>query len=588
MRGILLKFFLLFNFLFCSVVRADIALQAHIQGITDKPALTNTQARLQQGIDNLSKPLTATQVENFYLYNDDDVKAGVAPFAYFTPEVTKQLRQQTQTKWQIDYQVKLQAPTHIIAVDLGVDGEGAKDAHIEKVLADVPFKAGQLFISSIYDDYKDKLLTTAQESGYLQARFTRHEVWVDRSKNQAIIYLHLSTGPRYYFGSVHFGKNPLSDDFLSRFVLFKPGQPFSSEAAHQLQTDLKNASYFSSVEVTPELNDVNTQHTVPIDVHLKPVPRQQYIFGLGYGTDTGPRATLGSDWHYLNAYGHRLNALLRLSQVQSTASVKYIIPGAHPLTDEYNINASVQNNNISQGNSMLAQVGAGYTYSRNRWQYNFSLSAQRERYNFFNNPYQTSHLLLPAINIQNVVRNDPLFPTEGHRFNVKLIAAKQGVASDTNLIQATISEKWLHAFNENNMIVLRGNVGLTSIHDISLLPLSLNFFAGGAQSVRGYGYNNLGPGRYLVVGSAEYRYRVHDKWYAATFFDVGNAFNNWPTAPHPGLRSNIGAVYHLLNQGAGVGVVWNSPVGAMELSYAQAVNLAGRPSRIQFNLGTDL
>lgn len=588
MRGMYLKFFILFGLLLCDVVYADMTLQTRIQGIIDKPALQNTQTRLQQNIESLSKPLTPTQAENFYLYSDDDIKEGVAPFGYFDAQVRKQLMQQTSSKWQMNYHVTLGAATRIVAVHLTVEGEGAKEVGIQQVLAHWPFKVGQIFVSSVYDDYKEKLLTAAQELGYVQARFTEHTVWVDRSKNQAVIQLQLATGSRYYFGSVHFTRNPLSDNFLNRFVLFKPGRPFSNEAARQLQTDLKNSSYFSNVVVTPKLHDANAQHTVPIDVQVKPVPRQQYIFGLGYGTDTGPRATLGSDWHYLNAYGHRLNALLRLSQVQNTASVKYIIPGNHPLTDEYNINASVQNNAISQGHSVLEQLGVGYTYSRNRWQYNFSFSAQRERYNFFNDPYQTSHLLLSGVSIQNVVRDDPLFSTEGHRFNVKLIAAKQGIASDTSLIQAALSEKWIHSFNANNMVVLRGHVGLTAIHNINLLPLSLNFFAGGAQSVRGFGYNNLGPGRYLVVGSAEYRYRVYDKWYAATFFDVGNAFNNWPTATHPGLRSNVSAVYHLLNQGAGIGVVWNSPVGAMELSYAQEVNVPGRPSRIQFNLGTDL
>jgi translocation and assembly module TamA len=589
MRGIFSKFFVACLFwLFAAAFASEPTLHARIQGISDAPVSLNAQLRVQQNIDDLPKPLTASQIENFYLYSDDDIKEGVAPFGYFNAGVQKQLLAQPKAAWQINYHVQLNAPTRISAIHLSVKGEGGSAPRIQQIIHACPLHVGQFFLSRVYDDYKAQLLSAAQESGYVQAAFVQHVVWVDRRKNQAVVVLQLNTGPRYYFGVVHFAHNPLSDDFLRRFILFKPRQAFSNDQANQLQTHLKNSGYFAQVVVTPQFAAASAQHVVPIEVSLKPVAKQQYIFGLGYGTDTGPRATLGSDWHYLNAYGHRLNTLLRLSAVQNTASVQYTIPGNHPLTDAYNIHASVQNNNISQGNSVLAQVGLGYRYMHDRWQYDFSLSAQRERYNFFNDPYQTSHLLLPGFTIDNVLRNDPVRPTAGHHFNFRLIAARQGFLSDTNLVQVVVSEKWLYAFDLNNMILLRGNIGLTAIHDRTSLPLSLNFFAGGAQSVRGYGYNNLGPGRYLVVGSAEYRYRVHDNWFAALFFDIGNAFNNWPTAPHSGLRSNVGAVYHLLHQGAGVGVVWLSPVGAMALSYAQEVDVPGRPSRIQFNLGADL
>ena len=159
--------------------------------------------------------------------------------------------------------------------------------------------------------------------------------------------------------------------------------------------------------------------------------------------------------------------------------------------------------------------------------------------------------------------------------------------SDTNLVQNKISTKWIHSLSENNMIVLRNDFGYTAIHDITKLPLSLSYFTGGSQTVRGYAYNDLGPGRYLFTASAEYRYQIIPKWYAATFMDLGNAFNNFPTAPHPGFKSNVGAFYNLLERGAGVGVVWNSPVGAMELTLAQAVTRPGRSNRVQFNMGSD-
>ncbi len=477
---------------------------------------------------------------------------------------------------------------YIAAIELTIIGEGQNENTLQDFIQHPPFHEGERFSSESYENFKTQLISHASTLGYIKASFATHKVVINRSEHTATIYLTLDTGRRYYFGATHFNQNPLSDNFLNRFSPFRAGQPYDSNQVNQLQNNLTNSGYFRSAVIEPDMDESEATHDVPLNVKLKPKSRQQYILGAGYGTDTGPRATLGSDWRYVNSDGHRFNTLLRVSQVQKTASAKYIIPGKHPLTDEYNLNGSIQTNNYNQGNSQVRQVGAGYTLTRGNWQRTFNLNYQLDHYNLFDSPYRTSHLLLPGIGLQNVTTNDPIFPTEGHRYNFNVIAAKQGIMADTSLVQAKLAGKWLYSFNDKNMVILRSDFGYTAIHNINQFPLSLSFFAGGSQSVRGYAYNALGPGRYLIVGSAEYRYRIVEKWYLATFFDIGNAFNNWPEAPYSGLKSNLGAIYRSLDRGAGFGVVWNSPVGPMELTIAQAITSVGKPNRIQFNMGTDL
>ncbi len=567
---------------------SSIQLQPHIHGLEKAPA-QNVSNRLNEVIQSLPKPFSEKDARDFYDYSGHTVKEGLEPFAYFTPDVKKSIDKTAQI-WQLDYQITPGPQTKITTIHLMLSGEGANQLALQKLLEQAPFKKGKPFLSEAYENFKTTWLNTANDLGYIKATYVKHEVLINRKTHSAQITLILDTGPRYYFGPVHFSKSPLRDSFLQRYVNFSTGQAYAADKVNQLQTDLTNTPYFSSVAVTPQTDDAAKDHTVPITAHITMRPKQRYILGAGYGTDTGPRITAGSTWRYVNSYGHRFDTLLRLSKVQNTASMKYIIPGKHPLTDEYNINASLQTNNINQGNSQVRQVGTAYTLTRGnwqRWQRTFSLSYQIEHYNFFNNPYQTSHLLLPGFSLQNIVTNNPLFPTEAHRFNFSVIGAKQAIMADTSLIQAKISAKWIHSLSENNMIVLRNDTGYTAIHNLNLLPLSLNFFAGGSQSVRAYAYNNLGPGRYLFVGSAEYRYQVIPKWYASTFMDIGNAFNNFPTAPHHGLKSNLGAFYNSLQRGVGVGVVWNSPVGAMELTFAKGVTRPDRSNKIQFNMGTD-
>ena len=71
-----------------------------------------------------------------------------------------------------------------------------------------------------------------------------------------------------------------------------------------------------------------------------------------------------------------------------------------------------------------------------------------------------------------------------------------------------------------------------NVDDLSVLPPSQRFFAGGDRSVRGYRYQRLGPtdaagavvgGRYLVTASAEVDYLFFRNYGAAVFYDAGNA-----------------------------------------------------------------
>jgi translocation and assembly module TamA len=113
------------------------------------------------------------------------------------------------------------------------------------------------------------------------------------------------------------------------------------------------------------------------------------------------------------------------------------------------------------------------------------------------------------------------------------------------------------------------------------LPPSIRFFAGGDRSVRGYDYRTLGPlneegdvigGKNLLIGSLEYEHRILEKWSLATFYDTGNAFNDFSEP---------------LKKGAGVGVRWHSPVGLIRIDVAAALE-KDYPLRLHVTVGPDL
>ncbi len=87
------------------------------------------------------------------------------------------------------------------------------------------------------------------------------------------------------------------------------------------------------------------------------------------------------------------------------------------------------------------------------------------------------------------------------------------------------------------------------MNDIANVAADRRLYAGGAGSVRGYAYQNLGPrdgggnntgGRSAFLVSAEARYRLTDQLGVVAFVDAGNAYAS--TVPDFGdIKVGVGA-----------------------------------------------
>ena len=110
----------------------------------------------------------------------------------------------------------------------------------------------------------------------------------------------------------------------------------------------------------------------------------------------------------------------------------------------------------------------------------------------------------------------------------------------------------------------------------------MRFFAGGDNSVRGYGFEDIGPlnddgdvigGSYRIDGSIEIDWLFREQWALALFVDSGDAFNNTELD---------------LKTGAGFGLRWYSPVGPIRLDFAHPFDDPDKDFRIHISLGPDL
>lgn len=569
-------------------------LQVSVSGIQGEK-LQNVLAGLSIWRQRAKPRLTDLMIENLHRKAPGEIRKALEPFGYYTAVIKASLDFRDGT-WRVMYRVAPGRPVIVAAINLSMTGSGAKNPDLLKYESGFPLRPGDIFDSAVYEKAKDRLHELAANLGYLDANFAVHRVMVYPKRFKANITLKLDTGPLYRFGKVTFEqaadkadgvpRDGLQQDvfrasFLRRFVPFKEGTPFLNSSLFDLQDTLMNSDYFSMVEVNPK-RGAAVDHEIPVLVRLKPQKRQRYLLGFGYGTDTGLRGVVGWENRRVNSLGHRFSSELRLSEIKNSLTAKYTIPMAHPATDNLDLNAGWTKENTETSKSEILAVGPSYNHQRRKGlQETVYLYFQKENYDVGD---QTGHsrMILPGVTWTWLKADNRLNTRNGQRLILGAKGTHRTMGSNTSFVQGQVHAKLIRSFWESGKFVLRGDLGISWVAKFSALPASQRFFAGGDQSVRGYGYKALGPvnddgqvigGRDLLVGSIEYDQTLYKRWGAAVFYDAGNAINE---------------LSEPLKQGVGVGLRWVSPVGPVRIDVARPLSKNALVFRLHINIGPDL
>jgi translocation and assembly module TamA len=523
--------------------------------------------------------LTLDRAVRLHRTADADIGTALEPFGYYRPRIRKTLEQDGDALV-ARYAIDPGPATIVTRVDIVLRGEGAEDPAFREAVEQFPLTRGDTLRHLPYQTAKLALITLAADSGYLAADFDTSLIRVNREESTAELVIHFATGPRYRFGPVTFEQEILDTSFLRTRVPFETDEPYRRDRVLELQAGLAEDPYFERVEVIPRPERAEGLR-VPIDVALVPRAPQAFEAGLGYGTDNGPRGRGLARLRRLNRRGHHAEAEIVGSFIEKSASVQYMVPAfGHPkgiLT--FLAGYAILNPVTSASRTYVASV----RLSRPRlgWRETFSLSWQREAFRVATDS-ATSTLFLPGASWERTRSDSRIFPTSGLRTRLDLQAAHDGVLSSASLLRVSAGAKLIQSLGGRTRILVRGDIGRIFTSQFRRLPPTLRFFAGGDQSVRGFGYQALGPrdpkgkitgGRNLVVGSAELDFRVTPRWAVAVFTDAGNALENFRLD---------------LEQGVGAGIRWISPIGLIRVDGAFPISEEGAPFRVHLSIGPDL
>jgi len=569
---------------------AALKLEVRVQGLAGEQQ-SNVLAQLAIYQERKDAALTEPRMQALHRLAPDQIRAALTPFGLYRVQIQDSLTPPADPAgaWIADYRVDPGAPVKITTVNYQVTGPGADNPAFPKTF---PMKVGDVLLHSQYEQAKADLRQAASSQGYLDYALLRHQVLVDPVTNGAVVDLALETGPRYVFGPVTFTQDLLADDLLRRYVRFKPGDVYNPDRLVSLQSRLLGTEYFGKVEIVPHKDPTGESLVVPIEVIAERNQANKFRVGAGFATDIGPRISM--DWRrrYLNQWGHNFRTLLSLSPALSQFNFDYRIPIANPRRDYLRINPNFTYYDTTTRAGWIGLVHFGQSIvTPGGWRRDLGIDYRYE--DFTINDVETDEVneLVPNVSWAKTVADDPLYTSKGYRLKYTILGSVGGLISPTSYLSGVVDFKGIRRLSSNYRLIVRGDLGATWAGSLDDLPASRRFYAGGDQSIRGWGYDALGPndpitdetigGRFLAVGSLELERQIKGNWSAAVFTDFGNAFD-----PDYALE---------YEQSVGLQVAWRSPIGQVRLAVAFALtkdqgpsNWGLPPARLHFIIGPDL
>ena len=510
----------------------------------------------------------------------NDVLPALEAFGYYEPLVRARRIGAGADCWSVELTIEPGRPVIVRAISVELDGAAQNDAAMQAFAAGFPLSPGSTLHHGRYRDFKSRLAALARERGYLDAGFTEERVDVYANERAADLELTFDSGPRYAFGDVTFTTDALRRDVLESFVPFEPGDPYDVGSIADLQRALTASEYFAEARVVPQF-DVADGGAIPIRVEAVPAEPRNSAIGVGFSTDDGPRFSYARENVRRNREGHRYELDVLLAKVRQNATLDYRIPIGNPQRDWLSLRAGGEREDIDAGVGSVARFGPRRVRVTGDRTVTRFVDLLVERDEIGGSTLDTA-LALPGLAWARSYRDDLVRPREGFRLSY---GVSVGVG-DVELVQADFRGKWVTATPWDARVILRGRAGVTlEDGEFDRVPLSLRFFSGGDNSVRGYDYESLGPrnisgqlvgGNRVFEASVEYEHPITESWSVATFVDTGNAF--------------LGSDFNM-RTGAGIGARWFTPIGPVRLDVAWPVDAAaGEDSgpRLHISLGPDL
>ncbi len=461
-------------------------------------------------------------------------------------------------------------------------------------------RSGAVFDGNALDKTDEILATELSKLGFPFAQA------VPRTTRDAVgqridVSFVVDQGPRTYIERIEIHGNTRTRGYVIRREFdVAEGDAYNKSLIDRAERRLKNLNYFKTVKISTKPGSAPDR--VILDVEVAEQSTGEFTISGGYSTTDGLLAEVKvGDRNFLGS-GKALSASGTYGQyargIDLSASEPYFLGtrvsagielyGRQNDASPYqSYGSDTYGATMQFGTPLTEQIGVQYRYSI----YNQNVTID-----------PASLAAAPSLPIQQAALTGPQWvssigdtityntldnnknPTSG--IKSQLAQDLAGLGGDVKFLRTNEDLRYYHAINDDVVSLARAQGGYISGWGGQQVPL-LNSFFGGPTMVRGFAPNGFGP-RDLTPGTtmdnvggsmywattAELQSAIPGvpKEYglkATAFVDAGSVFNYGGPTVFPGSAQSLQvANSNIVRSSVGVGLVWDSPFGALSVNYA--------------------
>ena len=555
-----------------------------ISGISFQGFEAVTPAQAAEVVE--SKPAAALAVRLSEPYDSFKVAGDVRRLkvlfqeqGYFNAEVTAtEDRNQSNRTLRLIFTAKQGQPTTVEKTTLIWGDEQARRLWEDDVKKLLTLQPGQRFVLGSYEQTKQDITNFFADQARPRNKVLG-QVRVFLERNQAEILLKIEPGPRFLFGDSQVkGNHSLGRKFILDEATYTIGQPFSPSALKETQQALLNTGFFSSVTLRPLYKEAK-DNQVPILVEVRERDPHSIQLGLGWGTEDHFRVRIQQVNRNVMGWNETLSIEGKLSSIYTglvgTLKKPYLLNRRSTLVLRGGIEQRDTEAYIN--NRLFINPALEYVVD-NQWSwyvgYNSERDQLRELKTHVPDPaYEKQTFFISSIPVGLIFdsRDSFLDATKGTYGRLEVENALKGIGSEVEFIRAEADLRHVLPLPWKNWyLAARAQAGVVwALPGTDRVPLIRRFFPGGADSVRGYPYQLLGPldnsgkplgGASMAVGSLEVRFPIYDALGGVVFLDTGKAWER--------VEDTFGSLRYT----TGFGLRYNTPVGPIRLDIGYQLN----------------
>ncbi|KRB86154.1 hypothetical protein ASE00_05315 [Sphingomonas sp. Root710] len=502
---------------------------------------------------------------------------------FYDADITTRIEDESTGRLAVTLNVEPGALYTLSAIDLpGIEQAGGDGDELRRALG---LEVGGPADSDRIAAGQAALKAELGRKGFVFAKVGDPKLTVDHDEHHVALAMQVDSGRAQRIGNIVIEDRKLfSAKHLGRIARFRSGDVYDAAKMDDFRRALIQTSLVSSVTIKP-VATANPE-VVDIAVKLEPAPPRTISGAIGYGTGEGYR--LEASWQHRN-----------LIRPEGGVTFRGVLG-----TQEQSLGAVLRRNNYKardrvltgqllfshlQENAFEARsvtLAAGLERQTNiiwqkkwTWSYGAELTASKEddTVKATGAPRRRQYLTgaLPS-SLSYDGSDDLLNPSRGYRLAARVSPELSLQGSAFGYVKAQVDGSTYLPVGGRTVIAGRARLGSIIGASAERIAPTRRFYAGGGGSVRGFGYQKIGPidvngdpagGRSLAEFSIEARVRFGD-FGVVPFLDAGNLYS----AKLPTFRN--------LRYGAGLGVRYYTSFGPIRVDVGTPIDRRKGDSRV--------